>query len=57
MHIEEGPEIIEKSVYTKWVEAQEIPVIRGFCVDDVRTAIKSNTKPRIPRSKRCSGTL
>jgi len=57
MHIEEGPEIIEKSVYTKWVEAQEVPVIRGFWVDDVRTAIKSNTKPRIPRSKRCSGTL
>ena len=37
MEIENGPEVVEKSVYTKWIEAQGIPVIRGFHVDDLRT--------------------
>lgn len=37
MKIQEGSEIVEKSVYTKWVQAQEIPVIKGFYVDDIRT--------------------
>jgi len=37
MQIENGTVITEKSVYTKWVESQGIPVIMGFCVDDLRT--------------------
>ena len=37
METEHGPEIVEKSVYNKWVEAQGVPIIRGFYVDDLRT--------------------
>ena len=37
MEIENGTEIVEKSVYTQWVESQAIPVLKGFYVDDVRT--------------------
>jgi len=38
MEIGQGPEVVEKSVYTKWVESQGVPVFRGFYVEDIRTA-------------------
>lgn len=38
MEIENGPEVVEKSVYTKWVESQGIPVLKGFYIEDIRKA-------------------
>jgi hypothetical protein len=38
MEIVQGSEIVEKSVYTKWIESQGVPVFTGFYVEDIRTA-------------------